>query len=140
MKTTLIVSAGQYEQAAITVVVKHKTERGLMRRARQLSRDHEVYGDNFRQDAFAARVNHITDLISSNFANLNFQLRHDYSPLFRQGGMDSSQIEQIVQRTMMLNKNLIVLPINKRDPKEVAMLPYLLNIPAEYFRIFDRII
>jgi len=47
MKTDLIVSAGQYETAAITVTVTHKTERGLMRRARQLSRDHAVCGDNW---------------------------------------------------------------------------------------------
>ena len=97
----------------------------------------EVYGDNFRQEAFSARVNHITDLISSNFANLNFQLRHDYSPLFRRGGMDPAQIEQIVQRTMILNNNLVVLPIDKKRPEETAMLPYLLTIPAEYFRILD---
>jgi len=97
----------------------------------------EVYGDHFRQEAFAARVNHITDLISANFSNLNFQLRHDYSPLFRRGGMDPAQIEQIAQRTMTLNKNLLVLPIDKRNPAEASMLPYLLTIPAEYFRIID---
>lgn len=47
MKTTLIVSTGQYETSAIKITVNHKTERGLMRRARQLSRDHAVYGDNW---------------------------------------------------------------------------------------------
>ena len=46
----------------------------------------EVYGQGFSQQAFSARVRHITDLIASNFANLNFKLRHNYSPLFRQGG------------------------------------------------------
>ena len=47
MKTTLIVSSGQYETCAIKVVVNHQTERGLMRRAKQLSREHETYGDNW---------------------------------------------------------------------------------------------
>lgn len=47
MKTTLIVSSGQYETVAIEVTVKHSTTNGLMRRARQLSRQHEVYGDNW---------------------------------------------------------------------------------------------
>jgi hypothetical protein len=47
-KTTLIVSAGQYETCAIKIVVRHTTEAGLMRRARQLSREHSVYGDNWR--------------------------------------------------------------------------------------------
>ena len=47
MKTTIIVSSGQYETCAITIVVNHKTERGLMRRARQLSREHATYGDNW---------------------------------------------------------------------------------------------
>lgn len=47
MKTKLIVQAGQYEQAATVVTVHHKTESGLMRRARQLSREHAVYGDNW---------------------------------------------------------------------------------------------
>jgi len=48
MKTTkLIVQSGQYEQAATVVTVRHNTERGLMRRARQLSREHAVYGDNW---------------------------------------------------------------------------------------------
>ena len=47
MKTKLIVSSGQYETCAVTFTVNHKTESGLMRRARQLSRDHAVYGDNW---------------------------------------------------------------------------------------------
>lgn len=46
-KTTLIISAGQYECAAIKVVVRHATEAGLMRRARQLSREHATFGDNW---------------------------------------------------------------------------------------------
>ena len=47
MKTKLIVSSGQYEQAAIEITVNHKTERGLLRRARQLSKKYEVCGDNW---------------------------------------------------------------------------------------------
>jgi len=45
--TKLIVSSGQYETCAITVRVNYKTERGLLRRARQLSKEHAVYGDNW---------------------------------------------------------------------------------------------
>lgn len=47
MKTVLIVSNGQYDTAAEKVTVNHKTESGLMRRARQLSAKHAVYGDNW---------------------------------------------------------------------------------------------
>ncbi|MEW6708516.1 MAG: hypothetical protein AB1403_01730 [Candidatus Riflebacteria bacterium] len=47
MKTKLIVSSGQYETSAIVIEVNHKTEVGLMRRARQLSKKHAVYGDNW---------------------------------------------------------------------------------------------
>ncbi len=46
-ETKLVVSSGQYETAARIVTVRHSTERGLMRRARQLSREHAVYGDNW---------------------------------------------------------------------------------------------
>ena len=46
-KTNLIVSSGQYETCAITVTVTHTTAPGLRRRARQLSREHAVYGDNW---------------------------------------------------------------------------------------------
>ena len=46
-KTVLIVSCGQYETCAIKVPVFHKTEKGLLRRARQLSNKNAVYGDNF---------------------------------------------------------------------------------------------
>lgn len=46
MKTTLVVSAGQYETAAIIMTVNHKTWRGLCRRITQLENDHAVYGDN----------------------------------------------------------------------------------------------
>lgn len=45
--TKLIVSSGQYETSAITVTVRHATDRGLMRRVRQLSDEHAVYGDNW---------------------------------------------------------------------------------------------
>lgn len=45
--TKLVVSSGQYETTATVVTVRHSTERGLMRRARQLSREHAVYGDNW---------------------------------------------------------------------------------------------
>jgi len=48
MKTTLVVSSGQYETCAIEVVVNHKTEKGLLRRAKQLSKAYEVYGDNWQ--------------------------------------------------------------------------------------------
>ena len=45
--TELIVSSGQYETDAIIVKVRHTTQKGLMRRARQLSKKHAVYGDNW---------------------------------------------------------------------------------------------
>ena len=45
--TKLIVSSGQYESSAKVITVRHSTERGLMRRARQLSNEHAVYGDNW---------------------------------------------------------------------------------------------
>lgn len=45
--TKLIVSSGQYETCADTITVRHATERGLLRRAKQLSREHAVYGDNW---------------------------------------------------------------------------------------------
>lgn len=45
--TKLVVSSGQYETCATIVKVRHATESGLMRRARQLSREYEVYGDNW---------------------------------------------------------------------------------------------
>jgi len=48
MKTILIVSSGQYETCAVKITVNHKTNRGLLRRARQLSRENAVYGDNWR--------------------------------------------------------------------------------------------
>jgi|SRR3990172_7400099 len=96
----------------------------------------DVYGTNFNQEAFAGRVNHIVDLIASNFANLSFQLRHNYSPVFRRGGMDPKEIAQIVAKTQTLNPNLIVTPIDKNS-EQVRMLPYLLTIPAEYFRVTD---
>jgi len=37
--TTLIVSTGQYETCATKIQVKHTTERGLMRRGRQLAEE-----------------------------------------------------------------------------------------------------
>lgn len=43
----LIVSSGQYEQSARIIKVRYTTDRGLMRRARQLSQDYAVYGDNW---------------------------------------------------------------------------------------------
>jgi hypothetical protein len=45
--TTLIVSTGQYETCATKIQVKHTTERGLMRRARQLAEEYSTYGDNW---------------------------------------------------------------------------------------------
>jgi len=47
MKTRLIVSKMRYETLAVTVDVNHETERGLMRRAKQLSNEHAVYWDNW---------------------------------------------------------------------------------------------
>ena len=47
MKTNLIVSSGQYETAAITVTINHKTWAGLCRRITQLENEHSVYGDNY---------------------------------------------------------------------------------------------
>lgn len=46
-ETKLVISGGQYKTTATVVTVRHNTERGLMRRARQLSRKHAVYGDNW---------------------------------------------------------------------------------------------
>lgn len=43
----LVVSSGQYETCATTVKVTYTTENGLLRRARQLSKQHAVYGDNW---------------------------------------------------------------------------------------------
>ena len=45
--TTLIVSSGQYETCATKIKVTHTTDRGLMRRARQLSNEYATYGDNW---------------------------------------------------------------------------------------------
>ncbi|WP_018525544.1 hypothetical protein [Alkalispirochaeta alkalica] len=46
-KIKLVVSAGQYEQAASIVTVTYTTERGLNRRIRQLRNEYAVFGDNF---------------------------------------------------------------------------------------------
>ena len=96
----------------------------------------EVYGNDFRQEAFSARVGHITDLIAGNFANLTFSLRHDYSPVFRSTGMAQREIDEIVAKAWALNQDILVLPIRK-GTAETTMLPYLLNVPAEYFRVVD---
>ena len=47
MKTKIRVQSGQYEQACETIVINHTTERGLIRRCRQLAAQHAVYGDNW---------------------------------------------------------------------------------------------
>ena len=47
METKLIVSSGQYESAATTKTVNHKTWSGLCRRITQLENEHGVYGDNW---------------------------------------------------------------------------------------------
>ncbi len=46
-KITLIAQSGQYEQAAVKVVVKCTTQAGLNRRINQLRDEHAVYGDNW---------------------------------------------------------------------------------------------
>jgi exosortase/archaeosortase len=43
IKTVLIVSAGQYEQTAIKVTVRHATHAGLIRRARQLAQAYPIF-------------------------------------------------------------------------------------------------
>jgi hypothetical protein len=101
-----------------------------------MSTINEVYGSDFTQEAFAARVSHITDLISSNFANLNFKLRHDFSSVFRTGGMDPREINQIIARTNALNPDILVTHINK-ETEDIKMIPYFITIPVEYFRIID---
>jgi hypothetical protein len=47
MKTTLVVSSGQYETVAVTVTVNHKTFAGLCRRITQLEREYTMYGGNW---------------------------------------------------------------------------------------------
>jgi len=47
-ETTLIVSTGQYETCAETVIVRHSTERGLMLRARKLARKNQQMWDNWQ--------------------------------------------------------------------------------------------
>lgn len=46
-KTKVIVSNGQYEQSVSHHTITHTTERGLMRRCRQLSKQYEDLGDNW---------------------------------------------------------------------------------------------
>lgn len=46
-ETKLVVIQGQYEEEAIIVTVRHKTERGLQRRINQLKKEYAVYGDNW---------------------------------------------------------------------------------------------
>jgi hypothetical protein len=45
--TRLVVSTGQYEQAATIIEVRHTTQSGLLRRAKQLSQEYASFGDNF---------------------------------------------------------------------------------------------
>jgi hypothetical protein len=48
MQTTKVrVQAGQYEQACQTITIRHNTDAGLLRRCRQLAREHAVHGDNW---------------------------------------------------------------------------------------------
>ena len=47
MKTTLIVSSGQYETSAKKIIVNHKTWSGLCRRITQLENTYAVNGDNW---------------------------------------------------------------------------------------------
>ena len=46
-KIKLVVSSGQYEEAASVVTVRYTTDRGLQRRITQLINEYATYGDNF---------------------------------------------------------------------------------------------
>ena len=97
----------------------------------------EVYGKEYSHQSYDERIKFLCDHISSNFANLNFQVRQDYKPLFKLDGIEDCNIKQIISKTAAINPDIIVIRLDKDH--DSAMLPYFLNIPVEYFRIIDLV-
>lgn len=100
----------------------------------------EVYGDNYHQQAYQSRIDHVLNVVTNNLAQREFVYRLDGCDLLWENDHLSRQtIERLCQRVASLNPQLIVKHINLEDPRQKKILPHLLlNTPVEYFYIIDQ--
>jgi len=96
----------------------------------------EVYGDNYSKEACLGRIKYSVKILSSNIAQLSFNIRHDSEFIWKANNMLPEAINGILQSVPEMNNFFRIDHIIKTSP-QVNMLPYLIDGPVEYFRLID---
>lgn len=96
----------------------------------------EVYGNNYSAEACQARITYSVKILSSNIAQLSFNIRHDSEYIWSGNNMKPQAIAGIISSVTEMNNYFHINHIIKTSPL-VNMLPYLIDGPVEYFRLID---
>jgi hypothetical protein len=103
----------------------------------------DVYGDQYRQESYQLRINHVLNKIATNLAHRDFQFRleNDSSAqIWSQYGdrkMSSGSIEYLIKQMKTINPAMEVSHLQSIRDKQ--LIPELItDSPVEYLMIIDH--
>ncbi len=101
----------------------------------------KLYGINYKEQSLNDKVNTIIKNISDNIISKNLNINIDTKSLWDKYNMKPNVINNIINTVKFKsNDDISIHYINKQNPKQLQMLPYLIDeTPVEYFYILDKI-
>ena len=96
----------------------------------------EVYGKNYQEESASDSIKSNVKLIATNIAHHKINFRYESKSIWDGLNMNPSAIDQLCSLTRDLNHKLRLMYIAKTT-KEIAMFPYLIDGPVEYFILID---
>ena len=94
----------------------------------------ELYGADYQEQDGAARLQRLCDIVATNLAGLNFQMRYDFGALFCNGQIRSDAIARVLEKITVINPKMRGETV---QGAAMRMLPYLLTTPVWYLRLVD---
>jgi hypothetical protein len=97
----------------------------------------EVYGNTFQETSIREKGLYAVKLYASNIGHKQFNFRNDTPELWSGNNIKSEFIQAFQSAVRHSNAKMRIVHMNKFNPVEMNVFPYLIKGPVEYFILVD---
>ena len=102
-----------------------------------MSSINEVYGSEYHEKSIMEKAVYNMKLYASNIAHKQFSFRNETPDMWQGLNMKKEVLPALSTFVRQNNPNMRVIHLNKMNSADMAILPYLVKGPVEYFIIVD---
>ena len=102
-----------------------------------MSSINEVYGSEYKEEALLEKAVYNMKLYASNIAHKQFSFRNETPDMWQGLNMKKEVASALGTFVRQNNPNMRIIHLNKMNSTDIAMLPYLVKGPVEYFIVVD---